>query len=392
MRERWRQWVIKKSEEYEQQVVALSRAIYLRPELGYEEFFASQLLADFLEGQGFKVMRGAAGLPTAFIARYAGRPGGPVVAFLAEYDALPELGHACGHNLIGAAAVGAGAIVRQALEHLPGAVLVYGTPAEETSGAKVTLVEAGAFQGVDAALMFHPGNINAVEIGSLAMEALEFTFRGRAAHAVAGAGQGVNALEALLLFFQGVNSLRPYLGEGVCLHGIISEGGISPNVIPERAVARFYIRARQLGQLELAVRRVKECAQAAAAMLGASVEWRNFEFSYQRMLSNPVLGECFKRNLAFLGVNNIAGPREALGSIDMGNVSQVVPSLHPYLCLSPQLVPHSREFAVAAGSREGEEVLLLAVKALALTALELYLQPFLVERAWEELHRQLGRR
>ncbi|MDH7479426.1 MAG: peptidase dimerization domain-containing protein, partial [Syntrophomonadaceae bacterium] len=259
-------------------------------------------------------------------------------------------------------------------------------------GAKVAMVEAGAFEGIDAALMFHPGDSNAVEISSLAMEALEFTFWGKSVHAAACPQHGINALEALILFFNGINSLRQHLRDDVCIHGIIVEGGISPNVIPERAVARFYVRARQQGQLELAGERVKACAEGAAAMVGARVEWRNFEYSYQNMISNPTLAYLFRENLRLLGVRDLAGPREALGSIDMGNVSQVVPSLHPYLALNGKFIPHSREFARAAGSEIGEEIMMLAVKALASTALDLYLQPGLAERARMELQRSRGRR
>lgn len=390
MHRSYKELAVKEANELKPAIVNLSRLIHRRPELGMQEFFASQLLADFLKQHGFQVTRGYCGLPTAFAARfYSGK--GPAVAFLAEYDALPELGHACGHNLIGAASVGAAVVVRRLLGQVPGTVVVLGTPAEETNGAKVAMVEAGAFEGIDAALMFHPGDSNAVEISSLAMEALEFTFWGKSVHAAACPQLGINALEALILFFNGINSLRQHLRDDVCIHGIIVEGGISPNVIPERAAARFYVRARQQEQLKLAGERIKACAEGAAAMVGARVEWRNFEYSYQNMISNPTLAYLFRENLRLLGVHDLAGPREALGSIDMGNVSQVVPSLHPYLALNGKFIPHSREFAQAAGSEIGEEIMILAVKALACTALDLYLQPGLAERARMELLRSRDR-
>lgn len=390
MRKSYKEWAVEESDSLQLDIVSLSRAIHGKPELGMREYYASQLLGDFLERQGFEVIRGFCGIPTAFFARFKSGEG-PVIAFLAEYDALPELGHACGHNLIGSASVGAAVAVSRVLSQLKGTVVVMGTPAEETNGAKVLMVEAGAFTGIDAAMMFHPGDSNAVEISSLAMEALEFTFWGKAVHAAACPQLGINALEALILFFNGVNSLRQHLRDDVFIHGIIVDGGNSPNVIPERASAQFYIRARQQEQLEMARERVKTCAEGAASMIGARVEWRNFEFSYQSMISNPTLAGLFRENLKLLGVRDLSGPREAMGSIDMGNVSQVVPSLHPYLALNGKYVPHSREFANVAGSEIGETVMMTAVKAMACTAIDLYTQPELVGKARTELQRRVGR-
>lgn len=368
----------------------ISRGIYQQPELGNQEFKAVQLLVTGLEQHGFNITRELAGLPTAFKAEYPGKPGGPRIAFLAEYDALPELGHACGHNLIGAASFGAGLVVSRFLKEIPGSILVIGTPAEETNGAKVALIEAGVFEDIDITLMFHPGNCNAVEINSLAMEALEFVFQGQAAHAVACPQKEINALEALVLFFVGINALRRQLGTEAYIHGIISDGGITPNIIPERAAARFYIRARQQVQLEHIVAKVQACAQGVASLTGATVKWFNYEASYKEMVPNPTLATLFRDNLIALGVPNLTGLRGTQGSLDMGNVSQLVPSLHPYLMLRPGLVPHSREFTEAAGGTAGEKVLLLAVKALAWTALDLLFDPALVAKAWKELRRKLN--
>ena len=382
--------ILEEFEVIRNQIVEISRAIYCRPELGNQEFFAAQLLTSWLEKQGFIITRGLAGLATAFMAEYRGRPGGPRIAFLAEYDALPELGHACGHNLIGAASAGAGAVVSRLIGEMPGSILVVGTPAEETNGAKVSLVEAGVFDDIDIALMFHPGDCNAVEISSLAMDALEFTFKGKAAHAAACPQEGINALDAVLSLFGGINALRQQLNREVSIHGVITEGGISANIIPERAVARFYIRAHHQAQLEQTVERVKQCAQGAAIMTGTTVEWRNYELSYQGMISNPTLASLCRENLYNLGVKDLTGPRETRGSIDMGNVSQVVPSLHPYLSLKSRLAPHTREFAEAAGSKDGEDVLGLAVKILSWTALDVLTNPYLVEKARNELQYKIS--
>jgi amidohydrolase len=372
------------------QIIEISQAIHSRPELGSQEYFALELLTTILARHGFKVIKGLAGLPTAFFAEYRGMGEGPRIALLAEYDALPELGHACGHNLIGAASVGAGLVLRRLLDELPGSVVVIGTPAEETNGAKVTLVETGIFDNIDIALMFHPGDCYAAEISSLAMDALEFVFTGKAAHAAACPQEGINALDAVLSFFGGINALRQQLNREVSIHGIITEGGISPNIIPERTTARFYIRAQHQAILEPVVEKVKQCARGAALMTGTSVEWRNFEYSYKGMLSNPTLASLCRDNLYNLGVKDLVSHRETKGSLDMGNVSQVVPSLHPYLRLQSNLVPHSRQFAEAAGSQAGAEVLSLAVKLLAWMALDIFLNPFLAEKAKNELRNKLS--
>jgi len=277
------------------------------------------------------------------------------------------VGHGCGHNLIGASSAGAAVVLSKSIE-LPGEVLVIGTPAEETSGAKVTLVEKGIFRGVDAAMMFHPGSQNVAEISTLALDALEFTFHGRAAHAVAASHYGINALDALINFFVAVQELKKTISDDAKINGIISEGGTAPNIIPERAVARFYLRAPRRKDLDRLREQVISCAKDAADQISAEVTWRKFEFSYDEMWSNHALAESFSHNLRALGVRKISPPQTAMGSVDMGNVSRVVPSIHPYLVLgSGTEVPHTRSFAQVATSEAGESLLMLAVQALAFT-------------------------
>jgi amidohydrolase len=344
-----------------------AREIGEHPELGYQEFYAVDVLTGFLSRHGFKVEHSVAGLDTAFVARYKGNKPGPRIAFLAEYDALPGVGHGCGHNLIGVASAGAAIILSKSLE-LAGEVLVIGTPAEETSGAKVTLVEQGVFDEVDVAMMFHPGSQNVPEISTLALDALEFVFLGKPAHAVAAAQYGVNALDALINFFNGINVLKKQIPEDTRINGIITEGGTAPNIIPERAVSRFYLRATQRKILDELRDQVIRCAQGAAAMVSAQVSWRKFEFSYDEMWSNRVLADAFAENLRELGVRHISPPQIAMGSVDMGNVSRVVPAIHPYLALGHGTdIPHTRDFADAVLSQAGERVLLLALRVLAFT-------------------------
>src|SRR5882672_5542506 len=230
-------------------VEALSRSLHRRAELSLEEFESSRLVARFLEREGFTVRRGVAGLPTALLARRRLGRGGPRLAFLAEYDALPGIGHACGHNLIGAAAAGAGAALGRTIRDLRGEVVVIGTPAEETIGGKAVLVDRGLFDGIDAALMFHPSTEDRVYTTSLACHSLEVVFHGRAAHAVAAPEQGINALDALIRLFVDLERLKRRLPREVRMPGIIAEGGKRANIVPDRAVGRFTLRARNLATL-----------------------------------------------------------------------------------------------------------------------------------------------
>ncbi|WP_407313817.1 M20 family metallopeptidase [Desulfosporosinus sp. SB140] len=350
-----------------QEVWEVARQIGEHPELGYKEYFASEVLGNFLKKHNFEVTLGIAGVDTAFLARFTGTLPGPKIAFLAEYDALPEVGHGCGHNLIGAASAGAAVILSKSMD-LPGEIIVVGSPAEETSGAKVTLVEEGIFEDVDAAIMFHPGSQNVPVISSLALDALEFTFHGRAAHAVAASHFGINALDAVINFFVGINSLKKQIPHDMKINGVITEGGTVPNIIPERAVARFYLRARKRKELDELREQVIRCAEGAAAMVSAKMTWQKFEFSYDEMHTNLVLADCFTKNLRELGIQHIAPPQTAMGSVDMGNVSRAVPAIHPYLTLGTGTeIPHTKDFAQAAISSEGEKLLMRAMQILAFT-------------------------
>jgi amidohydrolase len=376
----------------ESELIELSSVIHGQPELGHQEFFAAEALTSYLRRHGFEVEESAGGLPTAFVARATanprGAPGGgtkeegedqregtPVVAFLAEYDALPELGHACGHNLIGVASVGAAIALRHALTdypgRLPGEVRVLGTPAEETSGGKVTLVEKGLFSDVDVAMMFHPSSRNTVLMNSLAIEPLEFVFKGKAAHAAAAPHEGINALDACIGLFNAVNALRQHVRTDVRIHGIISEGGTAPNIVPDRAVARFYVRAATRRYLGDVLRRVGDCARGAAQAAGAELEIRPFEVPNDNMRNNIPLAEAMANNLRLLGVTEIVDPGAPLGSSDIGNVSQVAPAIHPTISIGPKdLVAHTPEFTRAANSPEAHRGMILAAKALAMTGID----------------------
>lgn len=362
---------------------ATSREIYEHPELGFQEAAACGLLAGLLERAGFAVERGVAGMATAFRATLPPGRDGPTVALLAEYDALPGVGHGCGHNLIGTAAAGAGLALAR-LGPLPGRVLVVGCPAEEGgvegAGGKVVLVEAGFFDGVDAALMVHPSGQDAPSGRSSCRLALEIGFLGKAAHAAGAPHEGINALEAVIQTFNAINALRQHLPGSVRVHGVVAKGGEAPNIVPDEGRIRLYVRAPSLAELEPAAERVRNCAKGAAMATGCQLTFREFAYTYVDLRANAPLDEAFSRNMAALG-RLPARPGDAgrgTGSTDMGNVSHVLPAIHPYVGICERgggPASHSREFAEATVTSRGEEALLVAAKALAMTCLDLLLSP-----------------
>src|SRR5256712_1024565 len=363
-------------------VESLSRSLHRRAELSLEEFESSRLLTRVVEKAGLRVKRRVAGLPPAFVARKKRGRGGPRLAFLAEYDALPGIGHACGHNLIGAASAGAGAALARALRGVPGEIVIVGTPAEETIGGKVLMTERGVFRGVDCALMFHPSTENRVYTTSLACHSLQVTFHGRSAHAVASPEKGINALDALIRLFVDLHRLRHRLPREVRMPGVIIEGGKRANVVPERAVGRFTLRARDLATLERVEAIFRGAASEAARAVGARYSIRSLDHPYAEMVTNRVLADLFKSELRRLGRRTVDTPRKKMGSLDMGNVSQAVPSIHPYVAIAPRSVPlHSRGFARLAGGRRGRAGLRAATRALALVGLRVLCERHTLDRA-----------
>lgn len=379
--------ILDKAQTLRSEIWNLAESIGRNPEEGYKEYYAVKLLTGYLKENGFQVITPLARMDTAFLASFKGDIPGPRIAFLAEYDALPDIGHACGHNLIGAASVGA-AVVLSKIPDMPGEVIVVGCPAEETSGAKVALAENKVFDGMDAAMMFHPGSCNVPEISSLALDALEISFYGRAAHMAVSENRGINALDALINFFVMVNKLKKKLAKDERIDGIIVEGGRVPNIVPDKTTARFYLRAGRRENLNRIRLRVIQCAEKAAREIGAQMRWRYYEYSYDEMLSNSVLAQCFKNNLVKLGIKEIEPPQTMLGSVDMGNVSHIVPAIHSYLCMGRGTeIPHTLEFARTALSEEGEKVLFLAVRALSLTGWDVLTDERLLEKIKREFQK-----
>lgn len=358
------------------EAIALARWMAANPELSLEEFETSRRYVDYLRQHGFEVVRNAAGLETAFVATHGSSGATVRVALLAEMDALPEVGHACGHNLSGPASLLAAAALVSEVRPEELAVVVVGCPAEEIGAGKRRLVEAGVFADLDAALMAHASDMRRAHRLFLGNRKFEFTFHGRAAHAAAYPERGVNALDAVILLFNGVGLLRQQLPASVRVHGIISEGGRAPNLIPECAQAQFWIRALDQEILEDAAERVEACAAGAAAATGTRLEIRTLETSSPPMRPNLPLAATYRRQLEFLGLPETPHPADrCIGSSDISHVSRVVPTIHPNFPIGSALQLHSREFAEAAASPEGERGLAEAARALALTVLELALDP-----------------
>jgi amidohydrolase len=358
-----------------EELVQIADRIHAMPEVAFEERESAALLRRVLEENGFDVERGVAGLETAFVATARGQEPGPTIAILAEYDALPGLGHACGHNLIATAALGAGLALKTVLPELGGTVQVIGTPAEEGGGGKAIMVEAGVFDGIDAAMMFHPSSKNLTRRGSLTSYKIEIAFHGKPAHAAARPDEGINALDAIILTYNGINALRQHLRDDARIHGIITHGGDAPNIVPEYAAARFYVRAADVPYTREVIDKVRGCAEGAALATGARLEFSEFAPHYENRLPNPVLSDLWEANMATFGLV-LDEPDERMGSSDIGNVSQVVPTIHPYLAIGPEeLGGHTAEFREAARSPAGHQGMIHAAKLLAMTAVDLMAHP-----------------
>ena len=356
------------------QLIRLSTQIHNDPEQAWEEHRASMLTGDILLENGFAVERGICGLATAFKARYGN--GKPAIAFIAEYDALPEIGHGCGHNIIAAAAVGAGIASRKIVDLCGGSVLVMGCPAEEKLGGKVIMMKNGAFNGIDAALMVHPiaGGRNWAGFRSTASISIEVDFWGRESHAAANPWDGMSALEGLILAFNNINSARLHFKERGRINGIIVDGGRSPNTIPEHGAGVFILRASDDEYLEDLKRIAIRCFEGAAKASETRVEYR-WGMQCAVMQNSPILAELWKKNMRSLGLE-VEESVENSASTDMGNVSRVIPSMHSFVSISSKSIAfHSCEFTEAAGSEEAQKATLNGAKALAMTASDIFDDP-----------------
>lgn len=381
--------IFKKADEIAGELVELSHSIHGHPETAFEEFRAAAWQKELLERHGFTVEAPFCGLETAFRAVKKGRPGGPVVAFLSEYDALKGLGHACGHNIIAASAVGAGIALASALEETAGEVQVIGTPGEEGGGGKIYIVEEGGFRKVDFALMMHPSTKNIIGRGGLAALGMTVEYRGRSAHS-ASPEKGVNALTSLIALFNAIDTLRQIWPNSAKINGIVTQGGSASNIIPEVAAGEFTVRASTKKELIVMKDDLERIIEAAARVTGA-VAKVDYEPIYAERYPNMVMGEAFKKNMAPLGeVMEYPDPAERVGSSDVGNVSLELPAIHEYLSIAdPSVVAHTDEFREASVSSRADRVVLLAAKGLALTGWDLLSDEELREAAREEYRRKV---
>ncbi|HEY5974537.1 MAG TPA: M20 family metallopeptidase [Geobacteraceae bacterium] len=365
----------------------IARTLYEQPEQGLQEERSAALLSSFLEDAGFSVTRELAGLPTAFRAVHG--HGRPAVAILAEMDALPQMGHACGHNVIAAAAVGAAVALRRVMPEPPGSIVVFGTPAEELGIGKVELVNAGLFDNVDFALMVHPSSRRYVIKHYLGLAKVRLTFLGKPAHAAAYPEDGINALDAVILTFAAVNALRQQLSQDLRIHGIITEGGVAPNIIPERAACYFYVRAAEPAELVRLRERLLACARGAAEATGCRLEVTEDPRVLAPLKVNQAFSRLYSEQLAYLGLAETPTvPDRNRGSSDIGNVSQVVPTIHPHVPIGSGINIHSEQFARATVSPQGQAAVVEGATAMALVVAELFAAPAVREEIIREFSTQ----
>lgn len=349
---------------------ALSLEIYNNPELGYEEFVACKLHTDILRKHGFTVEENFSGVETGFKAVYKGQKEGLTIAYMSEYDALPGIGHGCGHNLLGTVSTGAGIVLKHIIDEIGGTVIVFGTPAEETSGAKVTYVENNEFDGVDIAMMAHPASEYTKSGTSLALEPIQFEFFGKTAHAASAPEKGINALDGAIQTFNSVNALREHMRSDSRVHGVIMEGGRAANIVPEYAKVQYYVRSTtKTYNMEL-LEKVKNCARGAALATGTELKITKFEFNYDNMVTNETLSNIFNKQIYDIAGITMSEPPKSTGSIDAGQVSQVCPTIHPYFDVTNDktIAGHTRELADSTLKDYAKEQMKNTIAALVLTA------------------------
>jgi amidohydrolase len=373
-------------------LVEVSHDIHEHPELCYEEHHAHGLLTSILEREGVDITRSAFDLDTAFDARVGSE--GPAVAVCLEYDALPGVGHACGHNVIAAAGLGASLAAAALAEEAGGRLRILGTPAEEGGAGKVHMIDRGALDGVDAAMMVHPADHDLLWMETLAAVTIDVEFHGEAAHAAAFPHLGRNALDAAVLGYTAVGVLRQHIEPHERVHGVFRKGGDKPNIVPEHVTMEWMVRSGRMASLEELKPRVIACWEAGAAAAGCTCTHAERGPTYADMVDNPVLLDLYAANAARLGRppgDPANDPGRVVGSTDMGNVSYVVPSIHPMIKVAPAGVSiHSHEFARHARSPAGDEAVVLGAKAMAMTIADLWTDPSRVDEAKAALHHPRG--
>lgn len=363
------------------ELIALSHKIHSNPEMGFNEFKASKWLAEFLKDKGFKIKTGVCSLPTAFSATFetgSKSKKKPSVAFIAEYDSLPGIGHGCGHNIIGPASCGAAIALKAVLaeKKISGEIKVIGTPAEEGGGGKIKMIEKNFFRRIDAAMMVHPDIKTRVHSEFLANIQVRFHFYGKSAHAAASPHDGVNALDAVILTFNAINALRQQLSDDVKIHGIVTNGGVKPNIIPDYASCWFYVRTKERKTLPSVYRKILNCARSAGKATGCRIKIEEDSIVYFPMKYNEALEGIFRENLKIVNEPENLKDIRGTGSSDIGNLSQIVPTIHPNIKIGKGLSGiHTEEFCGAAVSSSGDSGLLKGAKLLSMTAYDIIASP-----------------
>ncbi|WP_426709362.1 M20 family metallopeptidase [Cetobacterium sp. SF1] len=379
-------------DENKEKFIGISQEIYKNPEIGNKEYFASNLLGKTLEEYGFEVEYGIGGHETGFIGRKKSTLGpGARIAYLAEYDALPELGHGCGHNIIGAISVGGAIALGELLDEVPGEVVVYGCPAEEggeNGSAKGSYVRENLFDGIDVAMIIHPGSEHSATKNSLAVNPLDFEFFGVSSHAAAAPEHGKNALDALIHFFNGIGTLRQHVPSDVKIHGIITHGGEAPNIIPDYTKGRFFLRASTKEGCDALTEKVIRIAEGAALMNDCTVKVSNFQNRVDNLKPVKYFDEIYGEVMEELGIKINKNSKRGFGSTDVGNVSHVVPTIHPTIKICEENVcGHTVEFLEASGSPRGDEGVILGSKALGILGLKILREENILENIKREFKR-----
>jgi amidohydrolase len=378
-----KQATIEKAASERPQLQELALKIHANPELGLREFKACEWLTLYLMQRGFNIERGVCEMPTAFRATYG--KGKPVIALLAEYDALPGIGHACGHNLICTIAVGAAVAAKLAVDRYGGTVVVIGTPAEENYGGKIVMTRKGAFDDLDAAMLVHPDTVDIATLPAIALQQLKVEFFGKAAHASANPTGGINALDAMILSFNNINALRQQIPGTARIHGIITDGGQATNIIPAHCAGEFDVRAADDDYLEDLLQKVQDCFVGAAVATGARLEYKPDVSRYASMNSNNTLARLYINNMRTIGREVTFPNSQNSLSTDMGNVSWVTAVIHPMVAIAPKgISQHTAEFAAAAASENGINSMLDAAKAVAMTVVDLLSDTEMMQKVREE--------
>jgi len=360
-------------------LVRISNEIHAHPELAFEERHAVAQLVPLLEASGFHMQVPAYDLETAFRGEWGHGP--TTIAICAEYDALPEIGHACGHNLIATAGVGAAVGLKAALEPADARVVILGTPAEEMHGGKCVMIDRGCFADIDVAMMAHPMPLDFIAPPMMGVIHVDIEYHGRAAHASVAPEQGLNALDAVVTAYQAVAQLRQHIRRDARIHGIITHGGAAANIVPEHTAATFYIRSQSMRYLYELKERVARCFEAGALATGCElrVDWEGHPV-YEPLRSNGPLAEVYRLNGEALGKQFIDLKDVSTGSTDMGNVSQIVPSIHPTFTVGQMIFNHTPEFTAAANTDAAHASMLQTAEALAMTGVDVALEEGLLAR------------